>query len=583
MLIIFDLDGTLVDSSQGIRTSLKKAIAAVFVGEEVPSLEFKIGPPLRTMIVDAFQPHQFKIDEDTVEAIVQHFRQDYDTTSWQLHSSYPNLTTILEVLRGSGHTLAVATNKPAAITGKILQRLDIRHYFSKVYSPDTFKSFNLSKAKIVEKLLEEFQHQERQSVLIGDSIEDFAAAEANNVMFVGADYGYGDLQGLAKVNYKIGQLDELPPIINEINRNRSTQMINRDMFEDLFVLELANNHWGDLQRGLRIIHEFSTVVRYNNVRAAIKLQFRDVDNFIHRGFRDRTDIRYIKKTLDTQLTREELAQLVEAVRRSGCVKMVTPFDEKSVDLCVELGVDIIKIASSDITDWPLLEKIAKTRKPVMVSTGGSSLKDIDDMVTFFENRNIPLAINHCVSIYPSEDVELQLNQIDFLKRRYPGHVIGFSTHEYHDWQSSIMIAYAKGARTFERHIDIETEDRPFSPYCSRPEQIAEWFQAFHKSREMCGAPGTEKILSSQKEIDYLNTLVRGVYAKRDLPVGHVLTEDDYYLAIPLQKGQLSCRELLNDQRTAISVNAHEPLMVDTVDSLYNHDKKLREKLQQRGL
>ena len=63
--------------------------------------------------------------------------------------------------------------------------------------------------------------------------------------------------------------------------------------------------------------------------------------------------------------------------------MSTPFDEKSVDLCEELDMPIIKIASSDINDWILIEKIAKTKKPVIASTGGSSLKDMDDLVTFF--------------------------------------------------------------------------------------------------------------------------------------------------------------------------------------------------------
>ncbi|HBY09367.1 MAG TPA: N-acetylneuraminic acid synthase [Chloroflexi bacterium] len=360
-------------------------------------------------------------------------------------------------------------------------------------------------------------------------------------------------------------------------------MINRDIFEELFVLELANNHWGDVNRGLRIVHEFGTVVRYNNVRAAIKLQFRDVDNFIHKDFIDRSDIRYIKKTIDTKLSREDMATLVEGVRRAGCVRMVTPFDDKSVDLCMELGIEIIKIASSDITDWPLLEKIAKTRKPVMVSTGGSSLKDIDDMMTFFENRNIPLAINHCVSLYPSEDADLQLNQIDFLKNRYPGHVIGLSTHEYHDWSSSVLIAYAKGARTFERHIDIKTDDKPFSSYCSTPEQVAVWFQTFKKAQEMCGAPGIEKHPSPQKEIDYLTLLVRGVYAKRNLKAGEKLTANDFYFAIPLQKGQLSCRELLNDQILAQDVAQDAPLMVDSVDSLYNRDEMLRKQLYDRGM
>src|SRR5262245_10693752 len=167
--------------------------------------------------------------------------------------------------------------------------------------------------------------------------------------------------------------------------------MNIDIFEDLFVLELANNHWGQVERGLKIITDFARIVRFNNVRAAIKLQFRDVDRFIHKDFRERTDIRYIKKTLDTQLSKQDYGKLVDAVRKSGCIPSATPFDEKSVDLCVELGIQIIKLASSDLNDWFLIEKIAKTRKPVIASTGGSSLKDTDDLVTFFSNRNIPLA------------------------------------------------------------------------------------------------------------------------------------------------------------------------------------------------
>ena len=73
--------------------------------------------------------------------------------------------------------------------------------------------------------------------------------------------------------------------------------------------------------------------------------------------RDRADVRYIKKTLDTQMPWENLRAMVEAVREAGMVTMVTPFDEVSVDKCVEFGVDILKIASSDIRDKTLLAKI----------------------------------------------------------------------------------------------------------------------------------------------------------------------------------------------------------------------------------
>ena len=85
------------------------------------------------------------------------------------------------------------------------------------------------------------------------------------------------------------------------------------IFENLFVLEAANNHWGDLERGKRIIQEFATVVRHNNVKAAIKFQFRDVDNFIHDEFKGNQDIRYIKKTEATRMSNDQYAQLANYV------------------------------------------------------------------------------------------------------------------------------------------------------------------------------------------------------------------------------------------------------------------------------
>jgi sialic acid synthase SpsE len=360
-------------------------------------------------------------------------------------------------------------------------------------------------------------------------------------------------------------------------------VIDKDIFEDLFVLELANNHLGSLERGMKIVSEFAQVVRFNNVRATIKLQFRDVESFIHRDFVDRKDLRYIRKTVDTRLSDEDYSTLVRAIRHAGFTATATPFDERSVDLCVALGIPIVKIASSDMNDWILIEKIAKTKKPVIVSTGGSSLKDMDDIVTFFSNRNIPLGINHCVSLYPTEDSELELNQIDFLRNRYPHNTIGFSTHEYHDWTNSMLIAYAKGARMFERHIDIETDGMPVSPYCSLPLQLDEWFRAFHKAKEMCGAPGTQKRIPPRKEIEYLDALVRGVYAKEDLPEGHCLTDDDVYLAIPLQKGQLSCRELMRGEMLLKAIKKDAPIRIDDIESPYSQIPSLRKTIYQRGL
>ena len=359
------------------------------------------------------------------------------------------------------------------------------------------------------------------------------------------------------------------------------------LFENLFVLEAANNHWGDLDRGKKIIQDFATVVRYNNVKAAIKFQFRDVDNFVHEEFKGNQEVRYIKKTEATKMSHDQYKALADAVVKAGCIPMATPFDEASVDLCVKLNFPIIKIASSDINDWSLLERVASTKKPVIASSGGASEKSLDELVTYFEHRDIPLAINHCVSLYPSEDEQLELNQIKYLKNRYPDHVIGFSSHEYHDWHSSMLLSYALGARTWERHVDIDYDGVPVSPYCSLPNQADEWFKAFHKAIEMMGNSEKARRIVSKDEIKYLDALVRGVYARRDLPAGYELSSDtfasDFKLAVPLRKGQLSTREILNGLKITKNVSANDPLTINDIDGPYSSQESLRNLILNRGL
>lgn len=357
-------------------------------------------------------------------------------------------------------------------------------------------------------------------------------------------------------------------------------MIN--IFQDLFVLELANNHWGSLDRGKKIVKEFAKVVKSNNIKAAIKLQFRDVDSFIHKNYKDlKTNkdisglpkkIRYIQKTAQTKLTYNEFKYLIEYIRTNDCLPMATAFDEKSVDLCVELKLPIIKIASSDINDWLLLNKIATTNKPVILSTGGANEKQMDDAIKFFINRNIPIAINHCVSKYPSEDNELELDQIDYLKNRYPNITIGLSTHEYHDWHSSMLISYAKGARTWERHIDIpytkNDVQKEISPYCSLPHQIDEWFKAFNTAKKMCGSSFLERRTIDDKEIEYLESLYRGLYLNKNIKKGQKITINDLYSAIPYQKeiNQFSSRNFIEKDCVAKNnLNKDDPLTHNDIE------------------
>lgn len=350
--------------------------------------------------------------------------------------------------------------------------------------------------------------------------------------------------------------------------------MNNDIFNNLFVLELANNHWGRVERGCEIINAFASVIKRNHVRASVKLQFRHVDTFIHKDYREIEGSRYITKTMATRMSEEGIRSMVDAVKGWGLVPMATPFDERSVSLCEELGIEIIKIASSDINDWPLIHAIAQTSKPVIVSTGGASLSDIQACVHYFDERNIPIAINHCVSQYPTAPENMNLAQIGWLKSLFPDHVIGFSTHETNDrLDESIMMAYAYGARTFERHVDIPNPEKGVSPYCALPEDVERWIKGYSRAVALAGEYSSGRRSIPEKEVIYLDELVRGVYAKNDLPEGKRLTMDDVYFAIPLQKGQLSVREFNETEMSTAIISADTPISINNVRADYLPEEK----------
>lgn len=237
---------------------------------------------------------------------------------------------------------------------------------------------------------------------------------------------------------------------------------------DLVVLEMANNHMGDLNHGIEVIRRFGEVCSlFPEFNFAFKLQYRDLDTFIHPAMRGRDDVKYIKRFSETRLTRKDFDRLVAEMRANGFLTMSTPFDEPSVDGIEAQALDIIKIASCSFGDWPLLERVAASTRPVIASTAGASLDTIDRVVSFFAHRNKDFAILHCVGEYPTADEKMHVSQIDFLKARYPGVRIGFSTHEDPGNTDIIKLAVAKGAQVFEKHVGVPTDKYPLNAYSDR--------------------------------------------------------------------------------------------------------------------
>ncbi len=302
-------------------------------------------------------------------------------------------------------------------------------------------------------------------------------------------------------------------------------------FNNLFTFEMANNHQGDVLHGKKIVEAMSKIAKEFNIRAAVKLQFRNLDTFIHPDYRKRTDVKHIPRFLSTELSKKEFKTLVDAVREEGLFTMATPFDEVSVDFLTDLGVEIIKVASCSAHDWPLLEKIAAVGKPVIASVGGLTLPEIDRVVSFFEHRGTDFALMHCVAVYPTPSEKLSLEQIALMKERYPQLTVGFSTHEPPENTTAIALAYAKGARIFEKHVGVPTKTITLNSYSANPEQARAWVASFVEAVKSIGEG--ERVIEEAERVD-LKSLIRGVYARKPIKKGQKLKTSDVFFAMPFQ-------------------------------------------------
>ncbi len=313
----------------------------------------------------------------------------------------------------------------------------------------------------------------------------------------------------------------------------------------LIVLEVANNHQGDVEHGLKIIQEFSSISKNfsNDFNFAIKFQYRDLDTFIHKDYID-SDIKYVRRFLETKLKLEEWKTLIDKVRQENLLTMCTPFDEVSVDNVVKDKFEILKIASASIDDWPLIEKIGKSsHENIIASVGGASIEKIKRLYSYMRNKEKNIALNYCVSLYPTERYDLNLNYINELINTFPRTTIGFSTHETGSVDDSAGLALAAGARIFEKHVAIEDLSKGYkiNDYSVNPEQYENWLSKLLNAKKMLGSVENRNHLLTQ-EIDALRDLKRGVFTKKNLKEGNISDKEIYY-SIPSTEGQLLSNDL----------------------------------------
>ncbi len=339
--------------------------------------------------------------------------------------------------------------------------------------------------------------------------------------------------------------------------------LQRFNFKELFVLDLANNHQGSVTHGSMIINECGKVIRETGVRAAIKFQFRNLPEFVHISHREKSQNKHVSRFMSTSLNWEDFKNLRETVKRNELLAMCTPFDETSVDRILEIGFDIIKVASCSAKDWPLLERIAASGLPVIASTGGLEEREVDDLVSFLTHRGCDFALMHCVSIYPTPDDVCHLNNIRGFKERYPDKAVGWSTHEPPNDTIQVTIAAALGAEIFERHVGLETDSVQLNAYSSTPAQIEKWIETYKRGKKLMG--GIRRGIPTKEELVSVQELSRGVFFKRNMDQDSTLTLDDVYFAFPFESGQLTSGSWQEGITLKTYCEQHRPVTLDGIE------------------
>tara|TARA_B100000787_G_scaffold118595_1_gene88723 strand:- start:1799 stop:3304 length:1506 start_codon:yes stop_codon:yes gene_type:complete len=315
--------------------------------------------------------------------------------------------------------------------------------------------------------------------------------------------------------------------------------MKNNIFKDLYVLDLANNHFGDVSHAKKIITSFGKIANKKKLNCTIKFQLRNYETYIHKKYLN-SDNHYVKRFMDTKLSIIQFKDLFDSVKRNKLLTSCTPFDEESIDVIEKFKFDFLKIASVSSNDFSLLRRAVKNKIPKIISTGGLNFNQIDKIVRLMTKYKQKFALMHCVAIYPSANQDLQLSVIKELKKRFPNIDIGWSTHEEPTFLLPSSIAITSGATILERHIGITNKKYKLNKYSMTPEIFNNWVDNIEKTKIVLG-PDEKKI--SLKERITLKTLQRGVYAKDDIKKGSILSNKNSYLAFPLNNNQLSAQDL----------------------------------------
>ncbi len=305
--------------------------------------------------------------------------------------------------------------------------------------------------------------------------------------------------------------------------------------DDCYVIaEIGHNHQGSVEQAQRLFLSASQC----GVNA-VKLQKRDNRSLYTRAayvapydHENSFGSTYGEHREALEFDVGEYRELQACARELGLAFFATAFDEPSADLLAELDMPAYKIASGDLRNTPLLRHVASLGRPMIVSTGGATIEDVDRAVEAVLPINSQVCLLQCTAAYPAPVEELELGVITTFRDRYPELVVGLSDHQ--DGIAMSLVAYMLGARVMEKHFTLshtlKGTDHAFS---LMPEGMRKLVRDL---RRVPGARGDGVKRPLPSEEPALRKMGKMLVAARDLEPGHVLAEGDLAARSPADGG-----------------------------------------------
>ena len=209
--ILFDLDGTLTDSQEGITKSVQYALKYFdIIEEDLSKLICFIGPPLKDMFCE-----KYGFSEEVALKAIERYRERFSELGWAENALYPGVKETLEKLRSKGFILAVASSKPEFFVKRILENFNIQEYFQVIVGSE-LDGTRSNKCEVVQESMKRLNleaEDRKLCVLVGDKIHDVEGAHICGIDCIGASYGFGSAEELQEAEYVIKSINELPLLI----------------------------------------------------------------------------------------------------------------------------------------------------------------------------------------------------------------------------------------------------------------------------------------------------------------------------------------------------------------------------------